>query len=255
MKHIVLIDDYQPDADEIQSILAKFPDDILYDFHHFLNLKKGIQYIRSHPVDLLLLDLEFTQQNVTAASFVDRIPVSIPILIVSNLSHYQKPLSLKTNVKGFINKSHLSSDLLPFVQKNLGLLDTSTDIKKKFVFPSPNINHVSEAVILSKIRYIEFSNKNTYTIHLTNGRTKNIVSLPFFKICALLDKQKIDYLLPITKNQIINLNYISSISKSKNGRYKIQLVNLPKTEFHVGKAHEEKLQAYFSLPKRKESQK
>lgn len=255
MKHIVLIDDSRKDAREIKSILTKLPQDTPYEFRHFLNLQKGLQHIHSHPVDLLLLDLEFTKMNVTATFFVDNIPPTIPILIVSNLSHYQKPLSLKTNVKGFINKSHLSIDLLTFVQKNLRLLDTSTDIKKKFVFPSPNINHISEAVILSEIRYIEFSNKNTYTIHLTNGTTKNIVSLPFFKICALLDKQNIDYLLPITKNQIINLNYISSISKSKNGRYKIQLVNLPEEEFHVGKIHEEDLQAYFSLPKRKESQK
>ena len=255
MKHIVLIDDSNKDASEIKSILAKLRQDIPYEFRHFLNLQKGLQHIHSHPVDLLLLDLEFTKMNVTAAFFIDNIPPSIPVLIVSNLSHYQKPLSIKTNVKGFINKSHLSVDLLTFVQKNLGFPEKSTDIQKKFVFPSPNINHISEAVSLSEIRYIEFSNKHTYTIHLTNGTTKNIISLPFFRICSLLDEQNINYLLPITKNQIINLNYISSISKSPNGRYEIKLVNLPNIIFHVGKIHEEKLQSYFSLPKRKESQK
>lgn len=154
MKHLVLIDDSVSDAAEIHTLLTTA---LPCEFHHFLDLKEGLLYVKTHPIDLLLLDLEFTEANLTASSFIDDIAPSIPILIVSNLSHYQKPLSAKINVKGFISKSHLNKDLLAFVRKILGLVDQPINIRKEFVFPSPNSKHISEAITVKDIRYIEFS--------------------------------------------------------------------------------------------------
>ena len=247
MKNIVLIDDSKSDAEEIHTLLTEA---LSCDFHHFLDLREGMFYVKTNPVDLLLLDLEFTEANLTASSFIDDIAPSIPILIVSNLSHYQKPLSVKINVKGFISKSHLDRDLLTFVRKNLEPTDPSLNIRKKFVFPSPNSKHVSEAITVNDIRYIEFSNRQIYTVHLVDGTFKHVYSLPFSEICSSLLSENIDCLCPITKNQIVNLNCVNSITKSINGRLQIKLVNLPDMVFHVGKKHEEQVNAFFSLPKR-----
>lgn len=246
MNKIVLIEDSNTDAFEIISILRNSDTFSSFKIKHFSTLRSGLNHLKANPVDLLLLDLEFTDENITATSLIDEIPRLIPILIISNLSHYQKPLSYKINVKGFISKSHLSHDLLPYIEKTLGTLQAPSAVPTKFLFPSPNSKYISESIVLNEIRYIEFSNRQIYTIYLIDGSIKIVHSLPYRDICSQLTHQNIECLCPITKNQIINMNYISSITKSENGRYQIKLVNLPDKIFNVGVKHQTNFKSFFS---------
>lgn len=246
MMHFVLLEDSSEDAKNIIDILDKQQSFLPHKLKHFSDLRTGLQYIQNHPVDLLLLDLEFTVENMTASYIIDDIPDTIPILIVSHLNHYQKPLSLKINVKGFISKNNLSASLISSIKKIFGLESTALHSVKQFVFPASNNTDVSEAIDIRDIRYIEFRNRKIYTIYLIDGTTKIIHSVAFNEICTQLEKQNITTLCPVNKNQIINIDYIKEVEKLDNSRIKITLINLPQIEFRIGPKHQKPFEIFLN---------
>lgn len=246
MKYIILLEDSSADATTIHNLLSDFLDEYQYIFLHFADLYEGLHFILNHPVDLLLLDLEFTIENVTTTLLIDEIPPNIPILVVSHLAHYQKPLSLKMNVKGFLNKVNLSTSLVSYIMNILRLSPVADESKRTFLFPSPNSKHIPQTIPIKDIRYIEFRNRQIYTVYLTNGATKTVYSVSFRRICDLLTKQNVTALQPVTKNQIININYIKTVSKKNNGKIELSLINLPRIKFQVGKKHQKPFEIFFN---------
>lgn len=246
MMQFVLLEDSYQDAQIIQGFLEQLKQLLPHKLFHFDDLNNGLKHIKSQPVDLLLLDLEFTVENMTAASVIDEIPNTIPILIVSHLTHYQKPLSLKMNVKGFINKENLSTSLVPSIKRIYGLNTTNLKRPKELVFPAIKNTHIPEAFPVRDIRYIDFQNRKEYTIYLVDGTSKTIYSVPFSALCQLIIKQKIDSLCPVNKNQIINIDYIKSVQKMDNSRLEVELVNLPRLKFHVGPKHQKPFEMFFN---------
>lgn len=245
MMQFVLLEDSHQDAIIIQGLLEQLTQILPYKLFHYDDLNTGLKHIKHHPVDLLLLDLEFTVENMTAASVIDEIPNTIPILIVSHLTHYQKPLSLKINVKGFINKKNLSTSLVPSIKRIYGL-NTSVNHSKELIFPAIKNSHIPEAFPVRDIRYIDFQNRKEYTIHLIDGTSKTIQSIPFSKICQLIITQRIYSLCPVNKNQIINIDYIKSVQKMDNSRLEVELINLPRLKFHVGPKHQKPFEIFFN---------
>lgn len=244
MLQFVLLEDSYQDAQIIKNSLAQLKPLLPHNLLHYADLSDGLTYIKKQPVDLLLLDLEFTVANRTAVSVIDDIPNTIPILIVSHLTHYQKPLSMKMNVKGFINKENISSSLVPSIKKIYGLEAHEHEHAKDLIFPASKNSHISEAVPVRDIRYIDFHNRKEYTIHLVDGTSKTIQSIPFRELCQLIVKQKIDSLCPVNKNQIINVDYIKSVKKMDNCRLEVELVNLPRLKFHVGPKHQQPFEVF-----------
>lgn len=79
--------------------------------------------------------------------------------------------------------------------------------------------------------------EDAYHVYLTDGRKNEIKSVPLKEFMLLLQEQGIENLCQISRNQLINLHYISSIVKIDHSRIAVRLVNLP-TEFIVGKQYE-----------------
>ena len=243
MKQIVLIEDSAIDTLEITNLLTKISEKIPYSLKHFYDLDLGFQYITSNKVDLLLLDLEFTSENRSAVSIIDDLPIELPIIIISNLSHFQKSLSSKINIQRFISKENMSIDLLPYVLKSLRISNLTESQSKEFIFPAANSKYISESVKVNNIRYIEFRDRKIYKAYMIDGSCRTIYSLPFRDICNLLLTGGFSNLRPVTKNQIINTDHIRTISKADNGRIEITLINLPEKKFFVGNKH----QKYFEI--------
>ena len=244
MKTILIVDDVKADAIKMKNMILSQHNKEKYIFKYIDNLFNCIRFLHIHKVDLILLDLEFTEQNITAASFLNEFPSDIPIIIVSNLIHFQKPLSLKINVKGFVPKSQLQSlpnTILEVFQPFLSASKTPT----VFVFPPSKHTLFPEGIRIADIRFIEFSTRNTYHIHLTDGTCKKINSVPFKTICSLIKTQNITCLQQVSRNEIINANYISTIAKLNNGRIEVTLVNLPTRKFCIGKKHEKNFEIFY----------
>lgn len=237
MKHLLLLEDDRKDAEKLMAVVdaSSLKEEVTIDCEQ--SLEKGMTLIRQGGYDLLLLDLEFTMENRSAVALIDRISPTLPVIIVSNRAHYQVPLSSKVNVKAFINKANLERDLI-------GVLSSSLDakIQKKepetFVFPSPNRKYVSERVQVDAIRYLEFSNRTEYLAYLTSGKTRVIHSVPFKELCRKLEESGISPLVPVTRNQIINLNHIHNVGRKSNGRIFVEMINMPGMEIYVSKAKE-----------------
>lgn len=243
MKQIVLIEDSAIDTLEITNLLTKISEKLPYTLKHFHDLNSGFQYIASNKVDLLLLDLEFTAENRSAVSIIDDLPIELPIIIISNLSHFQKSLSSKINIQRFIFKENMNTELLPYVLKSLGISNLTESQSKEFIFPAANSNYISESINVNNIRYIEFRDRKIYKVYMIDGLCRTIYSLPFRDICNLLLAGGFSTLRPVTKNQIINTDHIRTISKADNGRIEITLINLPEKKFYVGNKH----QKYFDI--------
>lgn len=238
MIQILLIEDSAADAQHIKRLLNELRETLPHDLHFFSSLGQGFTYLKQHQPDLLLLDLEFTYHNITALPYIDSLPDSVPVLIVSHLSHYQLSLSHRANIKGFISKSKLDTDLLPALHKVLGASPHLRPVAHTVKFPPLNLeNDFGTEFNLNHIRYIDFFSRHTYHVYLTDGTMRIIRSVPLKSFVALLQEQKIDNICQISRNQLINKHYISSIKKIDHSRISVKLVNLD-TEFIVGKQFE-----------------
>lgn len=108
---IVLIEDNQQDINRITRALVPLQSVLPYNLRSFTSIENGKNFILHHNVQLVLLDLEFTLQKKTTIYLIDQISPEIPVLVVSNLTHYQRQLQLRANVVGFIPKAKIG-DLL-----------------------------------------------------------------------------------------------------------------------------------------------
>ncbi len=238
MIQILLIEDSATDAQHIKELLNEFRETLPHDLHFFSSLGQGFAHLKQHQPDLLLLDLEFTYHNITALPYLDSLPDSVPVLIVSHLSHYQLSLAHRANIKGFIPKSKLDTDLLPALHK---LLDSSPHLHPvAHTVKFPPLNPKNDFGIefnINHIRYIDFFSRHTYHVYLTDGTVSIVRSVSLKSLVASLQKQEIDNICQISRNQLINRHYISSIKKIDHSRISVKLVNLD-TEFIVGKQFE-----------------
>lgn len=238
MFQIVLIDDSAKDTQQIAQLLSSHPAHFSHELHSFSSLAAGFKHLNHASTDLLLLDLEFTYQNITDLPYLDHIPKSIPVIIVSHLSHFQLSLAHRENIRGFVHKSKLQADLLPTILRVLDTVSTPRPIAHTVKFPPLNpAKDFGIEININRIRYIEFFTRNTYHVYLTDGRKNEIKSVPLKEFMLLLQEQGIENLCQISRNQLINLHYISSIVKIDHSRIAVRLVNLP-TEFIVGKQYE-----------------
>lgn len=241
MIQIVLIEDSAQDSLAISRLLdscrAAFP----HELHSFSSLAEGFSHLKQHRPDLLLLDLEFTYHNITAIPYLDLLPQSLPVIVVSHLSHFQLPLAHKANIRGFVHKSKLDSELFPAIQKVCGSADVVRPVAHHVKFPPMNpLKDLGVEINVNHIRYIDFFTRNTYHVHLTKGDMAVIKSVPLKEFTQALLDQGIDQLCRISRNQIINTHYISSIEKIDHSRFSLKLVNLP-APFIIGKQYEDSI--------------
>lgn len=254
MKNILILDDSDEDIrliiETLSPILSKhecnlFSSNSPSDFYRF-------DEMTNHQIDLLILDLEFTNSNISSITYVDDFPYDIPIIIVSHLQHYQHILQSKLNVKGFVPKSALKDSLLPLVDSVLFGQRYST-AEEVFRFPPCRNAIAAYTEKTSQIQFFELVKRDLYHISLTNGNNLEIHSGSFQRVALELRKQKIKNLHPVCRGVVINVNYIKSIKRDNDGRIEIYLINLPSVPFHVGKQYEAFYIPFLPFSRRREN--
>ena len=240
---IVLIEDEEQDINHIRNVMVPLKEMVEYELVAFQDLKSGLNYILLHPVELVLLDLEFTLSNESAIFSIDKIDPAIPIIVVSHLSHYQRQLRLKTNVVGFISKGYLEDMLVRSIFEVL----CSKNILKRpstFVFPGQR-GLLGEAFNLSDIVYVKIYVYGEYTLQKRNGTEVHVSSIPFSELCEKIKTDGATELQPISRNTIINTNYISDVFVERNGRVMISLLGCS-IPFRVGKNYQKKFRSWYT---------
>lgn len=245
MLRIVLIEDSTEDAQNIYHTLLSLPACLSFsssDFRHFADLQQGIRYVQEHPTDLLLLDLEFSLLDSTAIPFLKDIPNSIPILIVSHLNHYQHSSFQGYNIHGFVSKNRLSIDLPSAIQK---IFQPRLSSPTEVFFPPASSSQVGCKFDISQIRYIDFHFRKVYTLHFSNQKCQSINSISFGSFCKQLEKDGIQNLRPISRNQIINTDHILSIKKDTHARPVITLLGYPDLPFTINDNYIKNIQEFL----------
>ena len=97
---------------------------------------------------------------------------------------------------------------------------------------------ISESVPIHKISYIILTGRGRYDIHLTDGKILSLRSVLFRDLKRVLKEQNITSLRPVSRNEIININYISKITKSPNGRLSVTVIGNDLSPFHIGTGYE-----------------
>lgn len=69
-------------------------------------------------------------------------------------------------------------------------------------------------------------------------------SISFSDLCKRIEDEKIIILQPISRNIIINTNYISDVTVLRNGRVNISLIGTEE-ELHVGKNYQMKFRDWY----------
>ena len=106
------------------------------------------------------------------------------------------------------------------------------------IFPASARDGVNEGVPIHKISYIVLTGRGRYDIHLTTGKVLSLRSVLFRDLLRALKEQNITSLRPLSRNEIININYISKITKSPNGRLSVTVIGHDEYPFHVGAGYE-----------------
>ncbi len=233
MISIVLIEDDKKDIASITNLLQSIYDDYPYTLYSFTDIDQGKNFILGHEIQLVLLDLEFTSLNKTSIYLLDQVDPSVPVIIISNLTHYQRQLRFRANVVGFIPKAKMTSLLVRSVVETLNL---KNNIFKPidFYFPTMTPTEVPEGITISDIRWIDLASFRKYDIHMISGQTRHLVSRSFKDVVLAIKEQGVSDLQPISRNQIINMNYIKKTYLEYNGRVTLQMVGCTE-QFHVGK--------------------
>ena len=185
-------------------------------------------------VQLVLLDLEFTLQRKTSIYLIDQISPSIPIIVVSNLTHYQRQLCLRANVVAFIPKAKMKDLLVRSIAEILCERDGGSHRPLDFLFPGATSSDIPEGVTIVDIRWIELSSFREYEVHLTSGDVRKIASCAFRDLVKAIKEQDATDLQPISRYQIVNKNYFTKVHQADNKRVTISLVGCNE-DFHVGK--------------------
>lgn len=241
MKQIVLVEDNMTDRECIKELIATQ----LPEFAPYLtclsSLSEASRFFRSHDPDLVIMDLEFTEENTTSISFLSEAIINIPVIIVSHLSHYQNTLSEYVDVKAFIRKENLHSRLIPTLIRCLSP-QSNKETPQYASFPSRKHLAISEKILADKIRFIEKIGRYDYRVWLTDNTSMILSSIYFSDLCLHFEKTGLFQLKPISRNEIINIHCIERIQTLYNGRLEVHLINLPDRVFHAGDKYKE----YFS---------
>ena len=243
MIELVLIEDSPEDVKTVHSLLQTLDSNAEISFRHISSLKASKHYFLSHSPDLVILDLEFTQENTTSLDMLSEALTNVPVIILSHLSHYQYSLIQQVDVKAFIRKENMSYYLIPAIQK---VLFPSKSAEPLMVtFPTPKVHGVDESVPISAIRFLERVGKREYHLYRTDGKIVSIFSIGFADLCNSIAKQKIEKLQPVSRSVIINTSCIKDIHRQEKGRIEIHLINLPERFFIVGKKYEAHFVEHF----------
>ena len=243
MINIVLIEDEEKDIRFIQDVLLPLKNTIDYELISFQDIKTGLVYIQQHSVQLILLDLEFTLTNESAIFYIDQINPLIPIIIVSHLSHYQRQLQLKANVVGFVSKGYLADQL---VRSIIEILSSKKIVHRptSFVFPGRK-GLAGRSFDLSEILFVKVYVYEEYIIHKPDAKEIKVASHPFSELCRKIETDGIVELQPISRNTIINTNYISDVSIDRSGRVLISLLGYSEP-MKVGPTYQKKFKSWYT---------
>ena len=244
MINIVLIEDDEKDIQKISDTLIPLGEFLSYDLHSFSSIELGKDYIVHSNVQLILLDLEFTLLRKTSIDLIDQIDPAIPIIIVSNLTHYQRQLSLRANVVSFIPKVKIDRLLVRSIAEVLCDKNHERPEPADFFFPANSFSEIPEAVSIADTRWIVLSSFREYSVHLTSGITKTIKSSTFRDVVQALKDQGISSLQPISRNQIVNTKYIGKVYLEDNSRVSLRLVGSD-TYLHVGKNYTDTFREWY----------
>lgn len=248
IKRILIADDDVQDIEFITQILHTFEshhDKLAFDITSIQSMQQLILSLEHSSFDLLLLDLAFEPEHSSSIALMDRFPSDLPIIIISSLDHYQKPLIAKKAVKGFVSKSkaeiHLPMLLEEFLfDRNCSLLD------EYFSFPAPTFSKTQPgSFATNKIRYIYHMGRGHYRITFVNGETSEIRSTTVSALSNALQKQHIRDIVQISQNEFININLINQIYKRRDGRIALCLIGAPKKELIVSSHFEAAFTSYL----------
>lgn len=242
MLHIVMIEDSPEEILKIQDLLTGLTD-LQYDLKCFSWLEKGIQYVVDNSASLILLDLAFTAENISSLAYMRQIPSDIPIIVISNLAHYQKRLSLNINVKAFISKKNLKEELLSVIRS---IVTPEAAPEPEYItFPAVLSRDLSRKIAVKNIRYIDYSKHGDYLIHLIDGHSLSLRSVSYSELVGRIQAAGIKSLHSVSQNEIINLDYIQSVEKLKNGRIQVTLINLEDHTFIAGKSDKDFFETFL----------
>ena len=162
------------------------------------------------------MDLEMKEENQTTLGIIEQVPGSIPIIVISHLSHYQKPSLRHGNVCDFVPKSNLDDRLISRILQVLSPKNGSEP--ESIIFPAVMKGEISESILIYKISYIYLVGRGRYEIHFSDGRILPLRSVLFKELLRQLKDQHIVSLQPVSRNEIVNVNHISRIKKTPAGR-------------------------------------
>ena len=237
MINILLIEDDMRDAGRIISLLnSSLAGKYDYSLLHKSGTNEALACIEESAPDLILMDLEIKNENQTTLGLLNLIPDTIPIIVISHLSHYQKPSLRHGNVLDFVPKANLDDRLADRIRQVLSPRNASEP--DSVIFPASARDGVNEGVPIHKISYIVLTGRGRYDIHLTTGKVLSLRSVLFRDLLRALKEQNITSLRPLSRNEIININYISKITKSPNGRLSVTVIGHDEYPFHVGAGYE-----------------
>ncbi len=236
----VIIDDNPEDIKRISKALQPLKTVLPYRLFSFTSVEQCNIHI-DKQTDLILLDLEFASLKTTSIYFIDQFDPSIPILIISHLTHYQRQLALKANIAGFVPKHRMDELLIPTI---MSILLKDQPRAETLVVPTSSHKEVSKGFPIKDIRYIEIISYLNYKIVFVDKNSVTVRSLPFQQLCSEIKKQGIAELQPVSRNQIINTNYIKDVYITKNGRLAISMVGVP-TPFVVGKNYASYFRSWY----------
>lgn len=226
---ILLIDDDPQDIEHVSELLSS--SSLPYSLTRCISLEKSSLLLDNppEPFDLVLLDLEFTQEGTTSLYFLQDIPIPCPIIIISHLKHFQRMTFPNMNVFTFISKSQLDFSLIASIKQCL-LGPQLSKPQEAIFFPPLHLNSPTERVYVRDILLIHKSLRRTYEVILKNGSSISISSsIDMTSLYTSIKTARIRELIRISRSDIINLAYLSSVTKLRNGRIELQLLNYPNT--------------------------
>ena len=245
MNEIVLINESEELINRIKRMTEKCFSQNRFQVVSFHNLTAGFSYAERHMVSLIITDIQFSECITTSIPYILRCNPPAPIIIISSLPHYKLPMMASGRILRFIEISKIDSQLLPAIKSVLNIREQHL-LQEYIVFPSTTQGRSSHAYKIEDILYINYHKPSTYEIHLSSGDTQTISSVSFTSFSHMLIENRVPYLVPINKNQIINSACIMSLYRTKNYRLAISLLGLEET-FIVGK-QKEQFVALFTSP-------
>ncbi len=226
----LIADDNLQDIDLILHILKIFESahyDLSFDTVCVHSLKELETVLCQSSFDLLTLDLGFESEGSSSISLIEKLPSGLPIIIISNLSHYRQSLIVKKNIRGFILKSAAEREL-PLLLEQLYLKRTIPLDEEKFFFPSSDSGKdCRPSFSTDYIRYIYHLGRRNYEITFVDGTRTELHSSTVAAVRSALQEQHTRAIVPISQNEFVNITLIKSIRKRRDGRIEIRLIGEP----------------------------